>query len=230
MREAATIDVLSGGRLEVGIGAGYHQPEYEQTGIPLDPPGVRVGRLEEAIRILKGLWAEGPVTFAGRHYTITGLDGAPKPLQRPHQPIHVGAGGKRMLALAAREADSVGIIAQAIPGAGLDVAGDSEAALAQKVAWVREAVGGRFDQLELGMIIWRVVVTDHPRAAAEDIAAQRGLMAEQVLDSPHFLIGSVARIVERLLVLRERHGVSYFYVSPGDVEAFAPVVAQLAGT
>lgn len=228
-REAATIDVLSGGRFELGIGAGWSKPEYDQVGIPFDPPGVRVGRLEEGVRVIKGLWDDGPLTFAGRHYTITGLEGWPKPIQRPRPPIHIGAGGKRMLTFAAREADSIGIIAQARPGGGLDREGDSDALLAQKVGWVREAAGKRFAQIELAMLIWGVAVTDDRRAAGERLAAAHGLTAEQVLASPYFLLGSVERIVEGLLALRERHGISYLSFFPGDVDTFAPVVARLAG-
>jgi probable F420-dependent oxidoreductase len=228
-REVATIDVLSGGRAELGIGAGWFKPEYDQIGMPFDPPGVRVGRLEEAIQIIKGLWGDGPLTFAGEHYTITELEGWPKPLQRPRPPIHIGAGGKRMLAFAAREADSIGIIAQAHPGGGLDREGDSEALLARKVGWVREAAGERFAQLELAMLIWAVAVTDDRQSAAERLAAAHRLTTEQVLASPYFLIGSVEQLVEHLLALRERHGISYFSFFPGDTDAFAPVVARLAG-
>lgn len=122
-REAATIDVLSGGRPEFGIGVGYHRPGYARTGIPLDPPGVRVGRLEEGGRVIKALWGDDPPIFQGCHYTITALNGAPKPLQRPRSPIQIGAAGKRMLACAAREADIVGIIAQSTDRGSVDVAG-----------------------------------------------------------------------------------------------------------
>ena len=228
-KEAASIDVLSGGRLEFGIGAGWHKPEYDQLGLPFDPPGVRVERMEEAVGVIKGLWGDGPVTHVGRYYTINGLEGMPKPTQRPHPPVFIGGGGKRLLGFAAREADIVGILARALPGGGLDIAGDSEAALAQKVGWVREAAGERFDQLELAALIWKVVVTDDRQAAAEEVAAARGLTSEQVLASPYFLIGSVERLVEDLLAQRERHSISYLTVFPSDVEAFAPVVARLAG-
>jgi probable F420-dependent oxidoreductase len=229
-KEAASIDVLSGGRLEFGLGAGWHKREYDQLGLPFDPPGVRVARLEEALGVIKGLWGDGPVTHAGRHYTIDRLEGMPKPAQRPRPPVFIGGGGKRLLGVAAREADIVGLIAQATAGGNLDVAGDSEAVLAQKVGWVREAAGERFGRLELAMLIWQVAVTDDRRAAAEEIAAARGLTPAQVLTSPYFLLGSVEHIVERVQALREQYGISYFTVFPGDVEAFAPVVARLAGT
>ncbi|MHB8647734.1 MAG: TIGR03621 family F420-dependent LLM class oxidoreductase [Thermomicrobiales bacterium] len=237
---AATVDVLSGGRLELGIGAGWRKSEYDQVGIPFDPPGVRVSRMEEAVHIIKGLWSDGPFTFSGRHYTISELDGVPKPVQRPHPPIFIGGGGKRLLSFAAREADIVGLLGQALPGGGLDMI-VSEAALAEKVGWVRAAAGERFDQLELSMLMWSVVVTDNRHSAAERLAdsgagglaarlaGTRGVTAEQVLACPYFLIGSIEQIVEQLLALRARHGISYIEVFSHDMEAFAPVVARLAG-
>jgi len=152
-KEIATIDVLSDGRFEVGLGAGWKKEEYDQVGIPFDPPGTRVGRLEETVRVLKGLWADGPLTFTGQHYTIQALESFPKPVQRPHPPIFIGAGGKRLLSFAAQEADIIGIIAQALPAGGLDVASDSEARLAEQVRWIREAAGERFSHVELAALI-----------------------------------------------------------------------------
>jgi probable F420-dependent oxidoreductase len=229
-REAATVDVLSGGRMEVGIGAGYRSPEYAETGIDLPPPGERVERLRETLAIVKGLWGQGPCTLAGTYYTVTAMEGWPKPVQQPHPPVQVGGGGRRMLTLAAQHADIVGIIARSAAGGGLEFGHDAHALVAQKVAWVREAAGDRFDRLELAALILKIVVTDHPRDAAEDLAPAWGLTADQVLASPYFLLGSVAAVVEDVHRLREDHGISYLTVFPTDVEAFAPVVAQLAGT
>ena len=229
-REAATVDVLTDGRLEFGIGAGYYLPEYSQTGIELPPAHARVDSLREALTVIKGLWSSGPVTFGGEHYTINGMEGWPKPIQRPHPPIQVGGGGKRMLALAAQQADIVGIIAQSLKAGGIDYGADTDAVVAKKVAWVREAAGERFAQLELAVLIWQVVVTDHRSSAAEEIAPRRGMTADQVLASPYFLIGSLASILENVQALRERHGITYLTVFPSDVEVFAPVVAQLGRT
>ena len=228
-KELATLDLLSGGRLEVGIGAGWYRTEYEQAGIPFDPPAVRVSRLEEAVCVLKGLWRGTPVTFTGQHYTISGLENWPPPVQRPHPPLFIGGGGKRLLSFAAREADIVAHIAQATPGGGLDTPGDTEARLAEKVGWVRAAAGDRFERLELAALIWRVAVSDDRRTAAEALAGERSMTPEQILASPYFLIGSIEGIVERLQELRERFGITYFSVFPQDVEALAPVVARLAG-
>jgi probable F420-dependent oxidoreductase len=229
-REATTIDLLSGGRFEFGIGTGYDMPEYSQTGITLPPPRVRVEQLRETLAVVKGLWSNGPFSFSGDFYTITEMEGWPKPLQEPRPPIQVGGGGRRMLALAAQEADIVGIIAQSAKGGGLDFGGDTDAVVGQKVRWLCEAAGKRFDELELAALIWQVVVTDRPRSAAEVIAPRWGMTGDQVLASPYFLVGSLAAIVEQVQALRERHGISYLAIFPSDVTTFAPVVAQLAGT
>ena len=135
-----------------------------------------------------------------------------------------------MLALAAQEADIVGIIAQSAKGGRMDYGSDTDAVVGEKVSWVREAAGERFDQLELAALIWQVVVTDHPRSAAEVVAPRRGMTGDQVLASPYFLVGSLAAIGEQVQALRERHGISYLAIFPNDVITFAPVVAQLAGT
>src|SRR5438067_1720687 len=160
-KEAATLDVLSGGRFEFGIGAGQNKHEYDSLGIAFDPAALRVSRFEEAVHVVKGLWQDEPLTFSGKHYQITEVDGQPKPLQRPHPPIFIGGGGKRLLSVAARQANIVGILAQALPGGGLDEGrDDGEEGIARKVGWVRAAAGERIDQLELALLIWRVRVTD----------------------------------------------------------------------
>jgi probable F420-dependent oxidoreductase len=238
-KEAATVDLLTDGRLEFAIGAGWFKPEYDRAGLPFDPPGVRVSRLEEAVRYIKGLWTHGGgpdspgFSFAGKYYTAAELKINP-PLQRPHPPILIGGGGRRMLSLAAREADTVQIISQARPeGGSFDVSTNSEAALAERVGWVRTAARERFPRLELSAAFHRVAVTDDRRAAAEQFATAGGLAAgmtpQQILDSPYFLIGSLDAIVEQLLALRERHSISHLWVFPRDTEALAPVIARLAG-
>jgi probable F420-dependent oxidoreductase len=100
-KEAATVDVLTDGRFEFGLGAGWLKAEHDQAGIPFDPPGVRVARMEEALRVIKALWAGEPVHHRGAHYAIAGLAGTPLPVQRPHPPVFVGGGGKRLLSVAA---------------------------------------------------------------------------------------------------------------------------------
>jgi probable F420-dependent oxidoreductase len=200
------------------------------VGVSFDAPGVRVARLEEAVHVIKGLWRDGPLTFAGKPYVITNYDGQPKPLQRPHPPIFIGGGGKRLLSFAAREADIVGIAPRATPaGDGVELTEDTDEWVARKIEWLREAAVDRFDHLELALQIRTVAVTDDPQAAAERIAAQTSRTAEQVLASPLVMIGSLDAIVDKLLEQRERHGFSYVSVFPRDTDAFAPVVTRLAG-
>jgi alkanesulfonate monooxygenase SsuD/methylene tetrahydromethanopterin reductase-like flavin-dependent oxidoreductase (luciferase family) len=167
-----------------------------------------------------------PAALAKEAATLDVLSGGRFEL-RPHPPIFIGGGGQRLLSVAARQANIVGILNRASPGGGLDRSEETDACVAQKIGWVRQAAGDRFDQLELAVLIWEVAVTDNPRAAAEAIAAKRSRPVDQVLESPYFLIGSIDAIVDKALELRERHGVSYISVFPSDTETFAPVVARL---
>ncbi len=229
-KEAATIDLLSGGRFELGIGAGWEQAEYEQAGISFDAGNVRVSRLEEALHIIKGLFAEEPLSFSGKYYTVTNLAGFPKPIQRPHPPIFVGGGGKRILSIAAREANIVGFDPRSrVDGSGLDVTDATSEAMERKVTWVRQAAGERFNELELNTIVFTVVVTDQRQQASEQLAQRFQMTAEQILEVPHCLVGTVEQISEDLLYRRERYGISYVSVFDESTEAFAPVVARLAG-
>lgn len=230
-KEAATLDVLSGGRFELGLGSGWLREEYDQAGIPFDAPGRRIERLAEAVAIVKGLLAGERVTLTGRHYAIVGLEGRPHPVQRPHPPILIGGGGQRTLSLAAREASIVGLVPRARrDGGGLDRADFGEAALRQKIDWVRAAAGDRFASLEVHALIQAVVVTDQRVAAAEQLAARFGVARELVLETPYVLVGTVDEICASLRERRERYGISYVTVFDRDLEAFAPVVERLAGT
>lgn len=233
-KEAATLDVLSSGRLELGLGAGWMKPEYERAGIPFERAGVRIERMEEAIRIVKGLFADGPVDFAGHYYTVTGFEGFPKPVQRPHPPLHIGGGGQRLLSIAAREADIVGFIPRARDdGQGQDLTDATPEALEQKIAWVREAAGERFADLELGILVAQVLTTEDREQAAQFIAstlaAGFNVSTDVILQAPYLLLGTVDQICEDLLVRRERYGISYISVFEPSLEALAPVVARLAG-
>jgi probable F420-dependent oxidoreductase len=232
-KEAATLDLLSGGRFELGIGAGWLREEYRRAGMPFDAPGVRVGRLEESLRVLKGLLAGGQFAFAGAHYSVTGLEGFPLPVQRPRPPILVGAGSRRMLGIAGREADIVGILPRALPDGTISEALSerSPAAVAERVGWVREAAGDRFGEVELSMVA-TVRVAGDPTTAAERLAAEEGwggAAAEQVLEMPSVFLGPVERIVDQLWARHERYGFSYYVVPDGAMEAVAPVVERLAG-
>jgi len=230
-KEAATIDVLSGGRFELGLGAGWLREEYDQTGIRFDAPGTRVERLEEAVTIIKRLLAGERVTFAGRHYTIADLEGRPTPVQRPHPPIAIGGGGRRTLSLAAREASIVGLVPRARrDGSGLDLNDLSDAATREKLEWVRAAAGERFDSLEINTLIQAVVVADQRMAAADQLASRFKVAREVVLETVYVALGTIEEICETLRQRRERYGVSYLTVFERDMEAFAPVVERLAGT
>jgi probable F420-dependent oxidoreductase len=235
-QELATLDRLSDGRLEIGLGAGWNAEEYHRAGIPFEAHRVRVERLAEAIQVLKGLFAPGPFAFQGRHYRITDLEGRPGPVQRPHPPFLVGGGGRDVLELAARQAQIVGLAPRIPAPYRHDPRSCVAAATAEKVAWVREAAGERFADLELNTYpaLAPLRVTDAALAAARDLAARLGardgieLGADALLDSPHVFFGTTEQLVEKCLGLRARFGISYITV-PGEMEAFAPVVERLAG-
>lgn len=234
-QELATLDVLSGGRLEIGIGAGWNEPEYRWSGIPFAPVRERVSRLEESVTIMKGLFGDGPFTFAGAHYTISEMNGRPKPVQKPYPPFIIGGGGKRVLRLAAREAQIIGLAPRVGERVGSFRSLTFEATR-EKIAWIREAAGARFDDIELNTYpaLRPAAVTDRPREAAETMLAQidtneeSGLSLEELLDSPHVFIGTVDQLVEKFTRLRDELGISNIMVG-SDMDAFAPVVARLAG-
>ena len=230
-KEAATIDLLSGGRFDLGLGAGWMASDYEQAGMQFDSPGTRIERMDEALQIIKGLFAGSSFSFAGRHYQVKDIEGSPLPVQKPHPPIVLGGGGPRMLRLAAREADIVNVnfdlregrVSRKLVRTGLADATD------QKVGWVREAAGERLDRIELSVTIFLANITDDRESVATAMAAGFGSEPSDVLEMPHFLIGTADQLVEALQRRRDRYGISYVIV-PGDVaEQFAPVVSRLAG-
>jgi probable F420-dependent oxidoreductase len=231
-KEMATIDVLSGGRLEVGVGAGWMTTDYEQAGLRLDPAGVRIARLAEALDVITGLWSDGPLTYDGAHYRIAGLDGLPKPRQSPRPPLLLGGGARRMLTLAGTRADIVGINVSLAKGVIDTDAGSNGTAAAtdQKVAWVREAAAaaGR-PEPELQVRVHLVLPTDDRPAAAELFAPAFGISPAESLLTPHALVGTTDDIVEDLLARRERWGISYIGVSLDALDAMAPVIARLRG-
>jgi probable F420-dependent oxidoreductase len=231
-KELATLDVLSGGRLIVGLGAGWLTTDYEQSGITCDPVGVRIDRMVEGLRVIKGLMADGPFSFAGEHYTITGMDGKPKPVQRPHPPLLIGGGGRRILSIAGREADIVGIGTNLRSGRiGPHLVDNvTGGATARKVGWVREAAGERFDQLELHMQVFLLSLTDEREAAAAGIAQFMQTTVEEVLSAPIVLMGTVQQVVDQIERQREAYGVSHLTVEQPSMQAFAPIVERLAGT
>jgi probable F420-dependent oxidoreductase len=230
-KELATIDVLSGGRLEVGLGAGWLATDYQKSGIPYDSNKVRVDRFEEGLAVIKAALSGEAFSFDGSHYRVTDFTGTPRPVQAPCPPILVGGGGKRVLSIAARQADIIGINGTMSAGAvGPEaIATMTAAAVDQKVEIVHAAAGARLDHLEFNIRAFLVRVTDDRDAAVEQIAGVVQVDPSMVLESPFVLIGTPAQIVEDLLRRRERWGFSYVVVGADDVEPFAPVVAELAG-
>ena len=233
-KEAATLDLLTNGRLEFGIGAGWNLADYQQTGMAFESAGVRIERLAEAITIIRQFFTQESVTFAGKYYHVTGLEGRPNPAQRPHPPIFIGGGGKRVLTLAGEQADIVGLHFKVNPNNTVDAEERLETALAHKVEWVRQAAGARFEAIELNLLLSGVIVTDDRRQAAEERARQlqaggSSVTADVLLVSPYWLIGTADEMAEQLMGLRERLGISYVVAREDAVESFAPVVARLAG-
>ena len=231
----ATLDVLSEGRVEIGVGAGWMRSDYQAAGIPYDEPAARIDRLEESVTVLKGLFGPGPLTFAGDHYRISGLDGLPKPVQRPHPPLLVGGGGRRVLSVAGRHADIVSVnpsLRDGVVTAELLTDATAER-IDQKVAWVREAAaaaGRRPEEVELQLNLLVCQVATGPGQASLAVSSLAGAADPTLLEkSPAVLAGSVGQCVEALQERRERFGISYVNLG-GDVEAVAPVVARLAGT
>ncbi|HEX6512606.1 MAG TPA: TIGR03621 family F420-dependent LLM class oxidoreductase [Chloroflexota bacterium] len=228
-KEAASIDLLTDGRFELGLGAGWMLSDYEQSGISFDPPPVRFQRFAETLEVLKGLFAEGPFTFRGRYFTIEGLEGLPKPKQRPRMPIVVGAGGPRMLRLAAREADVISILVQSLPAGGLSFAEVTSASFDDKLRLIRETAGERYAKLEISLLMQQTAVTDDRQRAADEIGRMWNTPPEAVLDCPLAVIGSVDHIVDELQARRDRWDASYVCVFAQAMETFAPVVSRLAG-
>lgn len=229
-KEAATLDLLSGGRLELGIGAGWMTADYEQSGIPLDPAGTRVARLGEAVAVLEQLWRDGRSDHAGRHYRLAGASGFPAPTGGGPR-LLIGGGGRRVLELAARHADIVGVnpsLAAGVVGPDAVTSARAERYDA-RLEWVRAAAAGRFERIELQALTFLVHVGDDAHRVLDEVAPAVGLAPDDLAASPIALVGSVAEIVDRLEERRRRWGFSYWVVHEAEVEAFAPVVARLTG-
>lgn len=230
-KELATMDVLSDGRLELGIGAGWLISDYEQMGIPYDSAKIRIDRFVEGIKVIKGAMAQGPFSFSGEHYTITGYNGTPKPIQAPCPPILIGGGGKRVLSIAAREADIIGINATMSAGVvGPDaISTMTAAAVDEKVDIVRVAAGARLADIEMNVRAFLVNITDDASGAAAGIATMMGVEQKMVEETPFALVGPPSKLIEDLLARRERWGFSYIIVGAEDIDSFAPVVSALNG-
>jgi probable F420-dependent oxidoreductase len=231
-RELASIDLLSEGRLEVGLGAGWKRLDYDRSGIEMDRAGVRVSRLIEYTKIVKALFAEEPVTFHGEQYRITDLPGTPRPHTPGGPPILIGGGAPRLLRFAGATADIVGVNASIHSGE-IDTAAAHDAMPAridEKVGWVRDGAGARFAELELNAWLAAAELTDDTVAVADVMGQLFSADPKDVLASPLTLIGSTGECADRLHERRDRWGYSYTVI-PGDkARDFAPLVAQLTGS
>jgi probable F420-dependent oxidoreductase len=230
-KESATIDVLCDGRLELGIGAGWMKTDYDALGLQYDPPAVRVDRFEEALHVIKQCFTGEKFTYHGEHYRITDYASFPKPAQA-HLPILIGGGGKRVLSIAAREADIIGVNPNLRAGEiGLEAATDSLAEQTdKKISWIREAAGKRIDDIEIQMRFFICSVTDDRMSLAKAVAPSFGVSPEEALASGAALVGSESEIIEQLHERRERWGLSYVIVGDENVDEFAPIVAKITGT
>ena len=237
-QELASIDVLSEGRLDVAIGAGWNKPEYDAIGLAFDPTPVRQARLIEAIAVLKGAFRDTPdggFSFEGEHYRITALDGQPKPVQRPHPPFLVGGGGRKTIELAAREAEIVGLAPRILPGIRSDPSSVTVAGTREKLEWARAAAPERFDDLVFNVYptLTGISVTDNAIGEARDVIARLAqrtgieLTTDELLESPHIFIGTIDALEQKLIRTREELGISSFMV--GVVGELDPLVERLAG-
>ncbi|MEX1007402.1 MAG: TIGR03621 family F420-dependent LLM class oxidoreductase [Acidimicrobiia bacterium] len=241
-RMAAMLDVVSEGRLTLGMGAGWMTSDYEAAGLAMDEPGARVSRLAEALTVVKGLFGSEPFTFSGDHYTIRGLDGLPKPVQRPHPPFFVGGGSPRVLRLAGREAAIVGVNAGLRAGAlGRHAVVDlSPERMKEKIGWVHEGAsraGKSPDDIVLSLNCWLVRVTADSATSVEFLdrmAAQFDITGAELGASPAVLVGTVDSICNKLVTSRSEYGFSHIQLDAGfhprSLDSIAPIVTTLAGT
>jgi probable F420-dependent oxidoreductase len=231
-KEAATLDILTEGRFEFGIGAGWMTTDYEQSGIPMDVPSVRIRRLDESLEIMRAMWRDGTATFSGEHYDVRDVVGGPAPVTPGGPPIVIGGGSKHILTLAGRHAKVVSIVPSLAAGhIGREVAAESVVEkYTERVRWAREAAGERAGELELQC--WTVAVQVVPNANEifEAMAPMFDLTPDQLRAAPLALIGTAPEIADTLRRRREELGFSYIVVHEAEFEALAPVVAELAGT
>src|SRR5687767_9939717 len=230
-KEIATLDLASEGRVEFGIGAGWMKSDYDESGMAYDRPGVRIDRMVEGLTVMKQLWRDGSATFEGEHYTIKAAQGQPRPASATSPKIVIGGGGRKVLSVAAREADIIGVNPNLNAGyVGPEVAASSKGDLyRERIQWIREAAGDRFDDLELQCLTFMVQFTDDRQQAYENLAPMFGLTPQEAMDVPIALAGTVDEIVETLQQRREEYGFSYVVVHEPEMEAFGEVVSQLAG-
>ena len=230
-KEAATLDLVTGGRFELGMGAGWMRADYDQSGIPMEPAAARINRLAEGLEIMRSMWTTGHATFAGEYYTVDAL-GSPNPVTPGGPPLVIGGGSRRILTLAGRHADVVSIVPSLAAGViGAEVAAESVVEkYKDRVRWAREAAGERADALEFQCWTAAVQVVPNGAEVIETLAPALGLTPDQLAAAPIALIGSEKEIIEKLHERREELGFSYIVVHEAEMGALAPVIAELAGT
>jgi probable F420-dependent oxidoreductase len=228
-QELATVDAMTDGRLEIGIGAGWNRAELEAAGIGFDPPADRVRRLKASFHMLRQALADGRIDHeADAAYPAIHQADLPTSVQRPHPPFMVGGGGPKLLAFAAQNAEIVGIDPRSLPGGGADPTDITAAAVDRKVGWIREAAGNRWDGLEISIIVWEVDPEFRTRSGPPP-PRRHGISEDELPMSPHFLVGDTEQMVEALLARRERWGISYVTLPAEALGACAPVMSRLAG-
>ena len=229
-KEVATLDVLSGGRVEFGLGAGWYQRDYEMLGLPYDPPATRVSRMIEAVTLIDRLFAEDSVDASGAFYTVHGARVLPKPVQRPRPPLMIGGGGPRMLRFAAQRADIIALNPRFDANGHPVVADLTAGAIERKLARLRAEAGARLANVELNVFIVDAGVSDEPHSLFDAVATRLKGAVAQLVDSPFFLYGSIADLRRQLLARRERLGITYIGLPEQAMEPFAPLVRELRGT
>jgi probable F420-dependent oxidoreductase len=247
-KELASLDVFSGGRLEIGLGAGWVHADYDQSGIEFEPASRRIGRLEENIDILKRLFAGGTCSFAGEHFTIADLEGKPEPVQPGGPPIMVGGGGRRILSMAARRADIIQVLGASFGTRGAvvnDLSSFRVEAFEERLRWISEAAGTRIHEIELSLMLVFVAITDDVERTATDFleflsatvsryggeVGDVDVRLKALLESPVVAIGTHDEVCKKLRDIRDRLGFSYFVMPYGSKPTdLSPIVDTLAGT
>jgi probable F420-dependent oxidoreductase len=227
-KEAATLDLLSEGRLEMGVGAGWSEVEYTAMGLDFDRPGRRIAKLSEVVSLIKAHWQGEELEFSGDYVQVRGYAGRPRPIQRPHPPIMIGGGGQRVLTLAGREADIVSI--SSVPFVARDADGlDPQAVARRRIGYVRAAAGERYRGLDAESSPYFTEITDDPETYLAGVAKSSGIPVDLLRDHPNVLVGSAESVVETLCSRRDSFGINYVTVQQSQIESFAPVVTRLHG-
>jgi probable F420-dependent oxidoreductase len=229
-QELATLDMLTEGRLEIGLGAGWARVEYDAAAMEFDPPGRRVARLQGTVALLKQAFGEGRIERdADDAYPKMLLEGMPRSVQRPHPPFLIGGGGRRVVSYAAREAQIIGLDPRAFREGGHDQSDVTEAAFDAKIGWIREAAGDRWTDLEINVIVFGVD-PQYGRRSGPSPALRHPISEDEMARSPHYLLGETDEMTDQLVARRERWGINYLAVKPAHMDVLAPVIARLTGT